>query len=131
MFNDSGSKIKTLSAILFFLVAILSVVFACVLGFEYGHMEYPALFFGILIGGPLSGYISSLVLAGFGELIEDVASVRAYCKKVDGKLTVQNDSVKNQVTEKACWKCTCGRTNPSYTVQCTCGTNKWDVTSAK
>jgi len=128
MFDYPGSKIKVLSIILFFLVVIVSVVLACVLGFEGGDFESPALFFGFLIGGSLGAYISSLILCGFGELIEELTSIRVYCKKIDDKL--QETGSDDKLLAKGGWKCTCGRTNPSYTTTCACGTNRRSVTSA-
>ncbi len=88
MFENSGEKIKKIAIISFWIVVIASIILACVLGWTeeysyYGrrynafHAEY---FFPIIIGGPLSAYISSLFLVGFGDLVENIQTIANSCK---------------------------------------------------
>jgi len=84
MFENPGGKIKAASILMFWLVAITSVILAFVLGIEksgygyYARTEFnAAIFFGFLIGGPLVAYISTLFLVGFGELVENSELVLA------------------------------------------------------
>jgi len=82
IFENPGKKIKTISIIVFCLVTVLCVILAFVLGMKYypyyygknNHIEFNApLFFGLLIGAPLTLYISTLFLVGFGDLVENSA----------------------------------------------------------
>lgn len=71
MFDRPGEKLKTLAIIDFVIMLIASVVLA----FIYGKSGYRnelniGLFLLIAVVGSLAGYISSLVLYAFGELID-------------------------------------------------------------
>ncbi|MCQ2424581.1 MAG: hypothetical protein MJ070_00395 [Lachnospiraceae bacterium] len=70
MFSNIGHKIKNL-AILF---AVLGIIASILLGVYLLENEYSA---GgpVLILGPLSAWIGSFVLYGFGELIETVTDI--------------------------------------------------------
>lgn len=78
MFDHPGSKLKTVAKILFWFNLVLCVFLAFILGIEktsYGtyvekevHFE---VFFYLLVLGPISAYLTSLILCGFGELIEN------------------------------------------------------------
>ena len=78
MFDQPGSKLKTTAKILFWFNLVLCVFLAFVLGIEkHSHGTYVekevhySVFFYFLVLGPIFSYISSLILYGFGELIEN------------------------------------------------------------
>ncbi len=90
MLENPGKKIKSVAALVFWVMAIASVVLAFVVGIEReyvpGHYAgslylspytdthfHAGLFFSFLILGPLTAYVSALLLAGFGELVENSA----------------------------------------------------------
>ena len=81
MFDRPGNTIKRLATIFFVICVIVSVYFA----FRFGVTEqiiarngryetvkrFQALpFFGIIIGGIVGSYITSLFIAAFGELVD-------------------------------------------------------------
>lgn len=66
MFIDPGKKIKTVATVYFYLVLIGGFITGLVIGIE----EDFAFFFLIFGGSLIVGYLSSLLLYGFGELIE-------------------------------------------------------------
>lgn len=82
MFENTGSKLKVFASIWFTLVLVATVILAFVIAIE----EVPAssyytfltekefhfgVFIAILAGGSVSAYASGLLLAGFGELVEN------------------------------------------------------------
>ena len=80
MFDNPGRKIKTLATVFFWLIIIISVILAFVLGFskvydywgDYNGIRFNAVvFFLLLTGGPLVAYIQALLFVGFGELVEN------------------------------------------------------------
>lgn len=88
MFENPGKKLKTVAVALFWLGTIASVSLAFLLGinesyhsyyYSYGgytsHELNPVIFFPLIIGGPISSYISSLCLIGLGELVENSAKM--------------------------------------------------------
>ena len=72
MFENAGEKIKVLATVSFWIVTAISVI----LGLFFISTSV-GIFFAMIIGGPCCAYCSSLVLAGFGELVENSSSVRA------------------------------------------------------
>lgn len=80
MFEYPGDKIKAVSIIMFWLVSIASVILAFTLGInEIGSVK---VFFGFLIGGPTVAYISSLILIGFGDLVENSSEALMLMKQL-------------------------------------------------
>ena len=78
MFDSPGSKLKTVAKILFWFNLVLCVIFAFTLGIDrknYGtYVEKDVniwAFIYFLVLGPVLSYILSLILYGFGELIEN------------------------------------------------------------
>ena len=67
MFRDPGGKIKILANILF----ILSVVAALFAGFSMLTSGLVWVGLGTIAGGVIGGWVSNLLLYGFGELIEN------------------------------------------------------------
>ncbi|MBR6787364.1 MAG: hypothetical protein IKM26_05550 [Clostridia bacterium] len=68
MFDRPGEKLKTLAIINFVLMLIATVVLACI----YANSGYLTIGPFLLIAGvgSFAGYISSLLLYAFGELID-------------------------------------------------------------
>ena len=67
MFGDPGRKIKVVAFVLFAVSVVVSVVLAVIIAARSSFL----LCLLMLIGGPLAGYAGALVLAGFGELVEN------------------------------------------------------------
>jgi hypothetical protein len=83
MYENIGMKIKNLSKLIFGLETALAIIIALIYLFGEGI----AIFIGllILIIGPIVAWLSSLVLYGFGELIDktsEVAKNTRYFKKM-------------------------------------------------
>ena len=102
MFNNIGSKIKTLAKVLFWGEIFLSLIIA--VGFFIIYLvlslrnteDVRMLIAGIvyLIAGPIFALINGLLLYGFGELIEKTVSIeRNICKnqKLDSQEQVSSD----------------------------------------
>ncbi len=96
MFNNSGQKIKALAVILFFVSIIATLVLSIttsIIRDRYGDADgFRFLqFLGILVGGGLASFISSLFLYAFGDLVEDVSILRSSVSDIRKKL-IQNDA---------------------------------------
>ena len=79
MFTDPGKKIKILAKVFFAVMTVASIILAFVFG-TYSSYSFRsgsstefihAIFWPLLLGGPLFAYISSLFIYGFGQLIEN------------------------------------------------------------
>lgn len=73
MFTNPGSKMKTTANVLFWLSLVGTVILAYVFSDEFDDF---LIFAAIAICGAVISFISSLVLYGIGEAIEDIASTR-------------------------------------------------------
>jgi len=73
MYNNIGSKIKIAAQILFVLGVIGSIIFGFVICF--GSEDFNAIGLLYILLGGLSSWISTLLMYGFGELIEKVCSI--------------------------------------------------------
>ena len=87
MFEEPGRIIKMIAKVFFWLLSIASIIIAFSFGFvkefvfnysiysgsigDYETKFNAVVFFSLLIGGPLGTYFSSLLLVGFGELVEN------------------------------------------------------------
>lgn len=84
MFENVGEKIQFIAKLLFWLGSLTSIILAFVFGFENQFVQYYSIgggynkteffagpFFAFLIGGPVALYLSSIVLSGFGKLVEN------------------------------------------------------------
>ena len=116
MLENPGKKIKSIAAFVFWIMAIASVVLAFVLGIEKeyvpGHyVDYlylspytethfhAGIFFSFLFLGPLTAYISALLLAGFGELVEN--SAKTEDQKTSAEIEKKNDQAKKEYEREA------------------------------
>lgn len=75
MFEEPGHKIKLTAKVLFW----LSMVGAVILGFVFGKDRYGDFAFGtftlIVVSGAAASFVSSLVLYGIGDAIEDISNL--------------------------------------------------------
>ncbi len=128
MFDNIGGKIKAFAKAVCWIGIIFSIGFGIYLIYHEIYKE------GVvwLIVGPLSSWIGTFVLYGFGELIESVDNIEYKIdqlveppKQNEGALSklLNNNSVR-QEEEKQGWKCQCGRVNPLFVGTCACGKNK-------
>ncbi|MBR5010806.1 MAG: hypothetical protein IKY06_09200 [Clostridia bacterium] len=92
MFQNSGNKIKTLALILFVICLIATLILAItasIIRDYYGNADGFRFwqFLGILVGGSITSFISSLFLYAFGDLVEDVSILRSYVLSIKNKLS--------------------------------------------
>lgn len=95
MFKEPGTKLKNLSFLLFILTTVSSIVLASVLALDEkvgGTTLRIILFVSILIGGTFGGYLNSLFVYGFGELIERAETIEyTFIKSKRTELKPQSD----------------------------------------
>ena len=79
MFDNIGSKLKTLAKVLCWIGIVLSVVAAIVMftaaSYSNSGESYVVMGLITLIVGPLLSWVNSFVLYGFGELIDKTSSI--------------------------------------------------------
>ncbi len=83
MFKNCGGKIKGL-AILFFILTILLFIaggiLVIVLGTEYGYHRYEGYYIAggivLMLLGPIIAWLGTILLYGYGELVEDTEANR-------------------------------------------------------
>ena len=128
MFDDIGEKIKMVAKIACWIGIILSV---CCGLYDFAH-EMPIDGIIWIVVGPISSWIGTFVLYGFGELIDRVTSIE-YKVNILGETPEQNEGALSklmrsnsvsQTEENNGWKCQCGRFNPMYVGTCSCGKEK-------
>lgn len=71
MYSKIGAKIKTLAVVCCIIESILAAIAGIVLS-SYGNLGLGTL---VLILGPTVAYLFSLLLYGFGELIDKVCNI--------------------------------------------------------
>lgn len=80
MFTRIGKKIKTVATVLFYVLAAASVIGAFYVIINFGQLlgTGNAILLGILIAlvGCLVGWLSSLMLYGFGELVDNSTIIK-------------------------------------------------------
>lgn len=86
MFEEPGYKLKTVAKILCWLGIIGTVSAAVTLGKDrYGDLDLLS-FALILVIGCVTSYISSLILYGFGEMIENTSGISGHTSRILVKL---------------------------------------------
>ena len=76
-FENSGTMIKKLACILFVVAILASLICAIAFGKDrYGDFNFWA-FLGILAGGVIGSFISSLFLYAFGDITENIKAMAA------------------------------------------------------
>ena len=114
MFDNPGKKIMQISKIVFWIVTIVSVILAFVLGFEkyyYRTEFYAGIFFSLFFGVPIMAYVSTLFLVGFGELVENSKKTEA-AKVLEeaeekAKEAARIANASNNTNSIVCTKCGC------------------------
>ena len=76
MYNNIGKKIKILAKVIFGVEAVLTFIIGLAL---LGEDAVSGLL--VLIIGPIIGWVSSWVLYGFGELVENVKEIKEVLPK--------------------------------------------------
>ena len=101
MFNNIGSKIKSVASVLCWIGIIGSVISA---------FAMPNFFWGlvVVIAGSLTSWISSVILYGFGQLIENsdymvyhIQNIPTKEKKADFGYPTQNTPPKDDIVKEA------------------------------
>ena len=87
MFTNVGSKIKAFAVVLFVILILISIFPAMI---AYGAFQWQSQGLAIILAiviiavGVLAGWISTLFLYGYGQLIEDTSAIR---RKVEQNAT--------------------------------------------
>ena len=101
MFEEPGHKLKTVAKILCWLGIIGTVSAAVTLGKDrYGDLDLLS-FALILVIGCVTSYISSLVLYGFGEMIENTSGISGHTSRILVKLEGIEQSAGQHSTDKS------------------------------
>ena len=93
MFENVGQKIKTLAVVLFWGTTILSALASLAIAISTSNGAYLLL----AIGGVISAYVISLLVYGFGELVENsylTASSSAKAYRNTGVIITEIKSLK-------------------------------------
>ena len=73
MFDDIGGKIKTLAVA----CTIIGIIASVIVGFIFFAEDEPGIGIAVIIGGAAVSWVSSFVLYGFGELIDNTDEIRS------------------------------------------------------
>lgn len=95
MFNNPGKKLKSLAKLIFWLAIVLNVllflgIYGTAVVEEGAKGSALALFVFVALGlliGALIGWLSSILLYAFGELIEDIHSMRKQINRIEYRLS--------------------------------------------
>ena len=99
LFEGAGSRLKNVAKVLFVIGIIATIVLFIVFGWKRstivsvgsGHKETVSEFqitgLYILIGGIVGTYINSLLIYGFGEMIEEISSTKYSLSNVEKNTT--------------------------------------------
>lgn len=143
MFKNSGGKVKGVTIIWFILQLVLTVALAIVFGFDRfdGESDFlPLQFFGIIIGGILYSYLSTIFLYAFGQLVESTESIEYLTQEMLEKMDIsttrnnlntgRNSNIPQNLNilqnpGNSQWQCSkCGRINMMYAGTCGCGNTR-------
>jgi len=131
MFNNVGAKIKSLAKVVCWVGIIASVIYGIILMMaasnSYSSVEQTtALITGLLIMiiGSVASWILSVVLYGFGQLVEDNQQIRSLLENEHKEKPAPARIV--NVKPKNFWTCpSCGKVNPFTSKACiNCGSFK-------
>ena len=132
MFENIGGKIKGLAKIICWLGIIICVITGIVLfsqaGDTYNRSAKTTLIVTgllIMVGGSVLSWVSSFVLYGFGELVENSSTIAT---NMNSKQTVSDSRTgesSGTTSSGKYWTCpNCKKQNPLTTSICICGTPK-------
>ncbi|MCH5202053.1 MAG: hypothetical protein J1F17_02495 [Oscillospiraceae bacterium] len=123
MFDEIGTRIKMYASVIFWIAVAASIIIGIVLismGVKESHGGGGLIaegFFTLLFGW-FPSYIGSLIVYGFGELIEKTTEI--------AKNSASSAATKRavEVTDDM-WKCpACGKYHKNYVGTCGCGMRK-------
>ena len=130
MFENCGAKIKGIAKIAFILCLVIAVIaliaeFADMRRYLFGSLAAIIIVELILL---VAGYISAIMIFGFGRLVEDVHSMREdQAEEIASvRQNIDNDKNEKKLMDNGGWKCRCGKVNASYISSCSCGASKFD-----
>lgn len=89
MFTNVGRKIKVYAKICLWMETIIFVIYGIVVLGDAYWAEEVVIGIALIIGGPISAWIISLFIYGFGEIVEKISSIE---KKV-ADVTVESGKV--------------------------------------
>ena len=125
MYENVGRKIKGVAKVFFWFGIIVSIVGA-IICFVY---DAAISGFVLLIFGPVSSWIGSLIPYGFGEIVERVTNIdnkirsgENYYSQGANANAFDSNQGKNVLFG---WKCVCGHMNPITADTCVCGRDKY------
>ena len=129
MFDNIGVKIKRLAFILFIIEAATSILSGLIDIIVFKNM------FSLLICiiGPFVAWLSSFLLYGFGELVDNSSKIKSDIEdqKKNQQIIIKelkklNGSNPNEYTDSKNWTCeNCGTLNDKYASFCyICGNKK-------
>jgi len=114
IFSEVGDKIKGFSKFLFIICTIASIIMAIVIFINSSDNSYNddesitnAVAWCYLLIGPIASYLSSLLLYGFGELINRICNIEEHLCFGGKELTTITD--KNNIADKSEKKFKCTR----------------------
>lgn len=129
MFKNIGNKIKFFSGI-FFALAIIGGIVGGILFCISTSSAWGLLIIAVVV---LFGYVGSICLYGFGELIESNQYNSYYLSEILRRMDKQGNpnstlNIQPQDSSKYAtvgWTCDCGKTNPAENMSCIrCGKQK-------
>ena len=93
MFDNVGRKIQILAMISFWVCVIVSSITGILIWIQEGELLGFFKFLFVAVGGSFAGWISSLFVYGFGELIENVARIEnnSSCARFEGIVVKKSD----------------------------------------
>ena len=144
MFDNIGSKIKGVATTVTVILIVLSLIWGGVTwkGLADIHQGTTGFVMFLVIGGlgSLAAWLGSLVLYGFGQLIEDTSAIRKElvkpAKRMDGPAATPATQLRHAKTAgsedsdskagPSAWRCgVCGTLNASNRTYCIkCGCNR-------
>lgn len=129
MFDNIGVKIKRLAFIIFIIEAVISILYGLVYIIVFKNMFYLL----ICIIGPFVAWLSSFLLYGFGELVDNSSKIKSDTEdqKKNQQIIIKelkklNGSNPNEDKDSKNWTCeNCGTLNDNYASFCyICGNKK-------
>lgn len=81
MFENPGGKVKSIGYVIFVITVIISILIAIFLLLSSGgRLLFLFLSFIVVIIGIFAGWLSSILLVAFGELVESSTIIREYLR---------------------------------------------------
>lgn len=75
MFKNPGNKLKSLASLIFAVIVVVFLMIGFAVGIEIDRVLFSLLIIGGI--GVIVGWLSSIMLYSFGELVNDVEEIRA------------------------------------------------------